>query len=136
MRHKDKARGEGNRAMKTYRPAVAAILDDSGLVDVLRISGELAWDTVQLMENTAGKLELRDGVPLVIDLTNLEFIDSRGIGFLLRLRFAYEDKAVSLASIPHNVRKVLERTFVLNRFFVSRSVSDVEEKMREILETA
>jgi len=120
--------------MKTYKPAISAIMDDSGMVDVLKLTGELAWDTAPAMEKTIEKFAGRPDVPLAIDLSGLEFIDSKGVSFLLRMRFAFEDKAVSLVSIPPNIKKVLERTFVMNRFRVCRNVAEIEEGLLALLE--
>jgi anti-anti-sigma factor len=125
-RHKNKIDGRSPREMKMYKPTVTAIMDDSGSVDVLRIIGDLSWDTVYQINSSTEKLAGREGVPLVIDLSGLEFIDSKGIGFLLALRFAFKDKDVSLVCVPSDIKKVLERTFVLGRFHVYKNVSDVE----------
>lgn len=113
--------------MKTFEPMLKATFVNARIVDVLKLEGDLAWDTVTLMKDVKKALADREGVPLAVDLSGLEFIDSKGISFLLQLRFLVEGKPVSLVSIPENIRKVLERTFVLNRFFVYKSVTEIEE---------
>ena len=95
--------------METYRPMLTAILDDSGSADILRLSGDLAWDTVNLMKDATGVLEGREGSPLVVDLSGLEFIDSKGISFLLQLRFAFENNW--MVSHVSEMAQLLDLTF-------------------------
>lgn len=113
--------------METYKPILKITFNDTGIVDVLKLEGDLAWDTVALMRDAKEVVSGRNGIPLVLDLSGLDFIDSKGISFLLKLRFMIEDKPVSLVSIPACIKTVLERTFVLNRFFVYKSISEVED---------
>jgi anti-anti-sigma factor len=118
--------GRDLRTMETYRPFLTAIMDDSGDVDVLKISGDLAWDTMGLLKNSAEVLAGRNGIPLAVDLSDLEFIDSRGMSFLLWLKSAFLDKAFTLVALPENIEKTLERTFILDQFLVCKTIDEVE----------
>jgi anti-anti-sigma factor len=77
---------------------------------ILVLSGEL---------DVAGTQELQDaieaaqqsGLPLTLDLTNLDFIDSSGIRVLLRLHNAAEAAGYRYAVIPGPPQ--IQRTFVL-----------------------
>ena len=65
---------------------------DSGKRNTLQVSGELDLHTVPAIEER-GILALNDPAvtTLVLDLNKVTFIDSTGIGTLVRLRLAADD---------------------------------------------
>lgn len=91
---------------------------DKGPVTVLSIRGDLSVDeTDRFQRETLQKMEqeVRD---FVLDLSSLDFIDSRGLEVLIWL----QDKCaellgqVRLAACPEHIEKVLEVTRLSDRF--------------------
>jgi anti-anti-sigma factor len=50
----------------------------------LRLTGELDFSNVKLLNGELDRLEKSDAEQLIVDLTGLEFIDSSGIALLVR----------------------------------------------------
>lgn len=75
--------------MKRYKPMCEITTELSAGKDVVKFSGDLAWDTVERANGTMSYLLERDARLVVIDLSGLEFIDSKGIGFLVRANRAF-----------------------------------------------
>ncbi|MGZ8937895.1 MAG: WecB/TagA/CpsF family glycosyltransferase [Limisphaerales bacterium] len=72
--------------------------------------------------------------PVVLDLKNVEFIDSTGVGLLIRLqkRARTGDHQLILANVPDNVERALE-LMRLNDFFIT--VSDLQAAEAHVRET-
>lgn len=91
--------------------------------DVLRLRGDLAWDTAGILRDRLVELKERKGMPLIVDMAGLEFIDSKGISLILRARRALKDRDIALCSLPPRIREVLERLVVLDSFNVHKNLS-------------
>jgi anti-sigma B factor antagonist len=55
-----------------------------GSNDYLRLTGELDFSNVKLLEGELDRLEQSDSEHLIVDLGGLEFIDSSGMALLIR----------------------------------------------------
>jgi anti-anti-sigma factor len=81
---------------------------EAGEVPVLRLGGELDLSTTEIARSVAESAISAKAPRLVVDLTELTFIDSAGLGFLVALAKRIPD--VELRHPSENVRRVLEMT--------------------------
>ena len=90
-----------------------------GDTTVLALAGELDIATVpELRELAYAELDRADCRALVLDLTDLTFLDSTGIGCWVQIRThaAAADKQVTIRCVPPGVRRVLEISGLLPLF--------------------
>ncbi|HEY8300336.1 MAG TPA: STAS domain-containing protein [Jatrophihabitans sp.] len=90
-----------------------------GDTTVLALAGELDIATVaELRELAYAELDRADCRALVLDLAELTFLDSTGIGCWVQVRThaASADKQVVIRSVPVGVRRVLEISGLLPLF--------------------
>ena len=87
----------------------AADLEPEQGTTVCRLSGDLTLTSAPFLERSLEGV-LRPGLRLVVDLADLEFIDSSGLAALvtLRRRAEREDFTVSVRLASGNVRRALE----------------------------
>ena len=78
-----------------------------GAAEVVTLAGELDMANADAVAEVLDGL-VDDGHPVVVDLTELAFIDSSGIHALLRPRAP--DDAIEVVCPPGNIRRVLEVT--------------------------
>ena len=80
----------------------------------LRLSGELDFSSVKLLEGELDRIERSDAEHLVVDLGGLEFIDSGGMASLLRaaLRSAQDSNRLQMRCSDH---RAVHRSLVLAR---------------------
>ena len=71
------------------------------------LSGELDLATLPLMETTIAAA-VAEGGPITLDLTRLEFIDSSGVGSILRSLKALPSGCIILHGVRNAVQRVLE----------------------------
>lgn len=107
--------------------AVAIIYEMDG-VDVIKINGMLTWDTVECVRRALEVTAQSGNRELALDLSGMDFIDSKGVGFLVQIRSCYGGGEIALAAIQDGVKNVLERTFVLEKFTIYKSVSEIAAK--------
>ncbi|HET6636043.1 MAG TPA: STAS domain-containing protein [Streptomyces sp.] len=93
------------------RLAVGAVLV-TGRCAVLRVSGELDYDSERRFLEEAGAFVTQGRQHLVLDLTALSFCDSRGLNCLLALEWLCrrQDGRLLLASAGTHTRRLLEQT--------------------------
>lgn len=97
--------------------------------DILRLRGEFAIDAVEKMKGITLKLAERDRHPLIVDMSGLKFIDSRGAAFLVSLKFKMKGKKIILAGPQKEVRRVLIRLFLMDQFTICKSVREAWRKI-------
>ena len=93
--------------MATFSTAVTRSDDTT----ILHLSGELDIATVTQLHPVATDELDRDGCKeLVLDLTELDFLDSTGIGCWVEIRSHATElgKRVTIRNVPAAVRRVLE----------------------------
>jgi anti-sigma B factor antagonist len=78
---------------------------------LLRLRGELDFETVPQLRGCLTQLDA-PGRAIVLDLSDLVFIDSSGLAALLeaRARAAANDAPLRLQGVSQQVRELLERT--------------------------
>lgn len=90
-----------------------------GAATILTLSGELDIATVpELREVAYGELDRPECTALVLDLADLTFLDSTGIGCWVQVRThaLAADKQVTIRAVPDSVRRVLEISGLLPLF--------------------
>lgn len=93
-------------------------------VVVLAVSGDLDYDTEQIL-GAAGSRAVQGGCRrLVVECSGVTFCDSRGLGCLLQLRREAQDAGAELvlAAISYPVRLVLELTDALEACVLAGTV--------------
>lgn len=81
-------------------------LKDTGLVYELALRGRLTFDGNERFRTIVDALATRQSHPLRIDVSQLEFIDSAGLGMLLLLR-EYQTGTVTLHAPQGQVKRLL-----------------------------
>jgi anti-sigma B factor antagonist len=108
--------------------------DDSGVV-IARIAGEMDASNTSHVEN-----ELTAAVPnsapgMVLDLSDLSFVDSSGVELFFRLGERLEDRRQRLAvALPEGAP--IERVFEIVRFSEKLPLAGSVEQARTLLRTA
>ncbi|HEX7859906.1 MAG TPA: WecB/TagA/CpsF family glycosyltransferase [Verrucomicrobiae bacterium] len=100
---------------------------------VLQIPPRLDFEEVQRSREEM-EAALLSPTPVVLDLKQVEFIDSTGVGLLIRLqkRARCDNRQLLLANIPDNVQRALE-LMRLNDFFIT--VPDLKAAEAHICES-
>lgn len=99
---------------------------DSNGVAIITVSGEMDLYTApQLRDAVSSHLD-RDRSPLVLDLEQLHYIDSSGIGALLYTFSACKKAGTSVwfAGVQGPVRRVIELTSLLGFFPIAETVEE------------
>jgi anti-sigma B factor antagonist len=96
---------------------------------IFTLRGEVTIDYIdQLRQEAQDRLD-GDGRDFVLDLSEVEFIDSAGLETLIWLQEQAEEQLgqVRLAGVPENVEKILELTRLSSRFEHDRDVAAAVE---------
>ena len=96
-------------------------------VNMIHLSGDLAFDTFDKIQLAIDRLQEKNGDPVVLDLSDVEYLDSRGASFLLSVKRQLSDRAVTLCAVPPFVYKVLSILGLTEQF---RIFDSVEEAMK------
>ncbi|MFE4861178.1 STAS domain-containing protein [Streptomyces sp. NPDC056670] len=80
---------------------------------IVAVSGDLDFDTSNYLTEATDTLPLR-GQTLILDLSNVTFLDSTGLDTLLRLRrrAQHEGGRLELCGISQQIERVLQLTAV------------------------
>ena len=109
-------------------PLLKSEYEDGRLVIVL--SGEIDLSNAETLETRIGQaIQVANVQEVVIDLTAIDFIDSRGLRLLMRISTAVAGRAATLAVIapPDSVaRSVLDMTRMSDELAVRDSVQVAE----------
>ena len=98
-----------------------AVATDGGGRAVLSLAGDVDTATVPRLSRIADELLRRPGVVrLAVDFANNTFIDSMGLGLLVRLRreCAQREVALALFDVPHRVLVMLRITGLSDAFTI------------------
>jgi anti-sigma B factor antagonist len=90
----------------------AARIEEEGGSLVVRPSGELDLATVPMLEDSLHEALGRGDSPVILDLTELAFIDSTGIALLLRESQGDDGTRLSIRGASAGVRRTFELTGV------------------------
>lgn len=87
-------------------------------VTVVELQGEWDSDSIELFQNTITDIITAHKAGIVLDMSDLEFIDSAGLGQLLRVRECCNenDCQLRLAGLNEILMKILEVTRLANEF--------------------
>lgn len=92
-------------------------MDDSSGTIVLRLPAEVDASVVDPVSRQARELLREPGVhALVVDMGGVEFLDSLGLGLLVRLRALADDRGatMSLRDVPAKAARIIELTGLLD----------------------
>lgn len=104
-------------------------------VVMLRLRGGIDGATSQYLENAVEELEGEDFDRLVLDLSDVGYMSSCGIGLLMRLHngAAQKGRGLILLKPAGAVREVLETTKLLSYFTVSDSSEEALQATRGVI---
>src|SRR4030042_1074806 len=93
-------------------------IQDYNNVAVVELQGELDVDSVELLQKTIIDIIAARKAGIVLDMSDLEFIGSAGLGQLLRVREYCDENncQLRLAGLNEILTKVLEVTRLTNEF--------------------
>lgn len=103
-------------------PMFSTSVTRDGATTILQLSGELDIATVPELRGVAyAELDNADCTALVLDLEELTFLDSTGIGCWVQVRThaLAADKRVTIRAVPESVRRVLQISGLLPLFVES-----------------
>jgi anti-sigma B factor antagonist len=94
---------------------------DASAVQRLRLIGEMDAGTVDVFRNAVAELEAADTERVILDLGELDFIDSTGLGALVAAhkRFRDADGDLVLTDVRARVAKLLELTGLDKAFTIA-----------------
>jgi anti-sigma B factor antagonist len=97
-----------------------------GDVTVLKCSGSLDADNIAAFKKTACDLFDKGGVKFVLDASNVEFVDSMGLGVLISFlrRVKAKEGDIKICSLTPEVKTIFEITRLYRLFDVADSVKD------------
>jgi anti-sigma B factor antagonist len=98
---------------------------------VVRVAGELDMDTRPQLRNVLDELADEGVRQLVLDMTDLTFMDSSGLGLLVEVLKRLRDVGgrLSLASVQPSVRNVLTLSALDQAMAIHDTVAAAEEDM-------
>jgi anti-sigma B factor antagonist len=93
-------------------------IQDYNDVTVVELQGELDGDVADLFQNAVTDIVTKRKTGVVLDLSGVGFIDSRGLELLLWARdYCTEHKReMRLAGLDENCMRILEITRLMNEF--------------------
>jgi anti-sigma B factor antagonist len=106
--------------------------EDYDQLSVMALNGELTAETVDPFQKLAKERIEKSTRDFVLDVTGMEFIDSRGLEALLWLQETVGENLgqVRLAAVQDNVRKILEMTRLAARFDAHPDVDSAIRSLR------
>jgi anti-sigma B factor antagonist len=125
---------EGGNPMEGLHPAPVAGVEKRGDGIVVQLAGELDLYNAQAVREELLRQAGEDPERLVVDLTQVTFIDSTGLGVLIEARTRLRNRqAFMLAAPPLEARRALEISGLDRHFAVHDSV---EEALGAAVESA
>ena len=107
---------DGDRAVRTSKLGSLALRSErEGDAQVIELIGELDLDGAPRLEEELRRVEASDVHAIVVDLGQLEFIDSTGIRLLVMASERCQDGRFSLLRGPRQVHRVFEITDLADR---------------------
>jgi anti-sigma B factor antagonist len=116
-------------------PQVAPLLRVERIVEgdvvILRASGEIDLSTTPLLAERFDQEEVRTDVPLVVDLTGVDFLASSGLGLLAERSQRYAERGARLTVVAAH-RAVLRSIELTGLSEIITVVSSVEEAVARL----
>ena len=107
---------DGDRAARTSKMGSLALRSErEGEAHVIALVGELDLDGAPRLEEELKRVEATDVAAIVVDLGQLEFIDSTGIRLLVMASERCDEGRFSLLRGPKQVHRVFEITDLADR---------------------
>jgi anti-anti-sigma factor len=105
------------------RPELGVRFERRGRVLIVHLVGELDIYTVPMLQRQLDRHD-RPDAPLVVDLAEVELIDSCGLGFLvsLRNRAAVAERNIGLVLVDARLKEILRITGLADAFAQEASV--------------
>ncbi len=101
-----------------------------GNATVIKLSGELCNDTVGRAQALVADVANKTSRGIVFDLTCLDFVDSKGAGFLLQMKKIYNgNRAIVLAGLQGSIKSVLTRLMITEQIKTYNTVEDAVKRM-------
>jgi anti-anti-sigma factor len=98
--------------------------------NVVKVTGELTGETVGQIQFTVNQLLNQNQDGFIFDFSGLDFIDSKGAGFLLGLKQRTGGKRrIVLAAMTSKISAVLARLMIAEQFKVCATVEEALKKM-------
>ena len=109
-------------------PSAFEIVDYAGNVPGLTVRGELDMASGPRLELAVDSAIRRSVGAFVLDLCDLEFLDSSGLSVVLRARamLAREERPLAIVCPPGSVRRLMEVAGVDDLLFLYDSRADVD----------
>jgi anti-anti-sigma factor len=125
QRRPDPAPGEGDVSDASSSPQAfpvfSAHLRESGATAVLRLRGEVDLAVEEAMRDALDALLESDARTLVLDLRELDYMDSTGVQRLLAAQAGADERGRRLeVRLGPAARRILELCGVLERFTIAR----------------
>ena len=98
--------------------------------NIIKVPSELAHNTVGQIQFIVNQIVNQNEKGLILDFTDVDFVDSKGAGFLLGLKKIITGKRqVVLATVSPKILGVLNRMMIAEQFKVCKTVEDALKKM-------
>ena len=109
----ESSRGEGAR----QRGALAMRSERDGETHVIAVSGEMDLSTVDLVEQELLRVEATDAARIVIDLRELEFLDSTGVRlvYMADVRSRQDSNRLQIRRGPDKIQRLFVITDLADR---------------------
>ncbi|HOO56868.1 MAG TPA: STAS domain-containing protein [bacterium] len=102
--------------------------NESG-VNIIKLSGDLSHDTIQQLQQDIEYAVEGNSGSVIFDMSDLDFVDSKGAGFLVRYSNSLQGRKVGLANLPDNIRNVLMRLNIVEQFRTFSSLGDAVRRI-------
>ncbi len=107
---------DGDRAARTSKLGSLVVRSErEGEAHIIELIGELDLDGAPRLEQELRDAEAGDATSIVVDLGQLEFIDSTGLRLLVMAADRSQDGRFSLLRGPRQVHRVFEITDLVDR---------------------
>jgi anti-sigma B factor antagonist len=103
---------------------------DEGAATVISVSGELDLASSPALQEELDRVAASDSQMLIIDLRELDFMDSTGLSVLVRAHQRIEEQGRRLAMVkgPQQVQRLLSLTGVADRLTLVDSPEDLLDR--------
>lgn len=108
-------------------------VENLGNVSVMHCGGSLDADSIGAFKKVAYNLIDEGSTQLVVDFTNLTFVDSMGLGVLISLlrRARQQDGDVKVAALTEDVKTIFEITRLHRLFEVCADLNTAIKRFEE-----
>lgn len=93
---------------------------------LITVGGDVSIETSYLLDKKISELASDGNDNFIIDLSGVHMLDSRGAGTLVKINYYAR---VFFVDLPVQVREVVERLMLLEKFRVCRTIQDAEKRL-------